>query len=282
MPVRQTFVFDVVGKADIASAVALNVGMFNSARVIGPALAGGIISLFGFPIGFFLNGVSFIAVIFALFKMRTKKFMPKRHPHPLKQLLEGIHFSMKHPIISTLLIILGFLSFVPWAYNSIMPAVARQIYHTGSGGYGILVSAAGLGALCAAVFVSRFSEKLNLRKTIRMMITLSSLSLLAFSYAANFLIGFALLFILGFSLLTQVSLINATIQRNSPDYIRGRVMGVYALMFLGILPLGGLTMGTTASFFGIPTALRLSGTVTLAGTAVYLFFLKHRLTNLPR
>ena len=280
MPVRQTFIFDVVGKKDIASGVALNVGMFNSARVVGPAIAGVIIALFSFPIAFLLNGISFVAVLFALFKIKTKKFIPKEnHPHPFLQLKEGVRFSTKHPIINTLLLVLAFNSFFPWAFNSIMPAIAKQIYHVESAGFGILLSASGLGALLAAIFVSSFSEKLNVGKTIGFVLALCAFCLLAFSYVDNFWVGFVLLFIIGFCLLSQISLINTTIQKSSPDFIRGRVMSVYSLMFLGVLPLGGLTMGTIANIIGIPEAIRLFGVVTLAGAALYIFFLERRLTR---
>lgn len=278
MPVRQTFIFDVVGRKDIASAVALNVGMFNSARVVGPAMAGGIIALFSFPIAFFLNGVSFLAVLFALAKIQIKRFTAeKSHPHPLTQLKEGVHFAMRHPVISTLLLVLAFNSSIPWAHSSIMPVIAKQIYHVGSGGFGILLSASGLGALVAAIFVSSFGERLHVGKTIGSMLVVCAVSLLLFANTQNFFIGYLLLFIIGVCLLTQVSMINATIQRASPDYIRGRVMSVYALMFLGIMPLGGILMGTFASLVGVQPALFLFGLLTLLGAFFYLFFLQNRL-----
>lgn len=161
-----------------------------------------------------------------------------------------------------------------------MPAIAKQIYHVESGGYGILLSASGLGALTAAIFVSSFSEKLSVRKTIGIVLSICALAILAFSYVASFWLGFLLLYLIGFCLLTQISLINATIQRTSPDYIRGRVMSVYSLMFLGVLPLGGLTIGTLASLIGIPEAIRLFALITLCGAALYLFFLQHRLKEI--
>ena len=278
MPVRQTFVFDVVGRRDITSAVAVNVGMFNSARVIGPAIAGIIIALFSFPIAFFLNGVSFLAVLWALLKMKTKKFVPvKDHPHPFAQLKEGIRFSFEHPVIRTLLLVLGFNSLIPWAYNSIMPVVARQVYHVESLGYGILLSAAGFGALSAAIFVSGFSERLNVAKTIPAALFVCGLAIFILSYNENFFIGLFLLFIIGFCLLTQVSLINATIQKASPDYIRGRIMSVYSLMFLGVLPVGGILMGSLANIVGVAVAFRVFGLLTLIGGAYYVFTLQNRL-----
>ena len=278
MPTRQSFIFDVVGKKDITSAIALNVGMFNSARVIGPAIAGATIALFNLPIAFFLNGISFLAVIFALLKMKTKKItIEVNHAHPFTQLREGIHFAATHRLIGTLLLVLGFNSLVPWAYSSLMPVVARDVFHTNSVGFGLLLSAGGAGALFAAIFVSINASKVHVAKAITAGLFTAAIALFIFSYTTNFFLGFLLLFVLGFCLLMQVSLINSTIQRATPDHIRGRVMSLYSLMFLGLMPIGSIAIGILASMAGPQIALRIFSTITFSGALFYFFILRKRL-----
>ena len=278
MPARQSFMFEVVGKKDLASAIALNVGMFNSARVIGPAIAGLLIAFFSIPIAFFLNGLSFLAVLFVLLKMKvTTTLVSTPHAHPLEQLKEGIRFASTHPVISTLLIVVAFNSLIPFSYSSIMPVLAKETFHVGSEGLGLLFSAAGLGALFGAIFVSNRVGSPNVSRIIGIGNLLASTTLIFFSIVASFTIALILLSIIGFSLVLQISLANATIQKASPDHIRGRVMSVYALMFLGLMPFGNILMGSLASLLGPQEAVRILAIISLFGTAFYWLLLKPRL-----
>ncbi len=278
MPARQSFIFEVVGKKDLSSAIALNTATFNSARVIGPSIAGILIAIFNVPIAFFLNGVSFLAVIIALFKIKVKKItINASGDNPISLLKEGVIFSFANPVIRTLLFIVTFNAIVPWSTNSLMPVIAKQIFHVQSEGFGLLLSATGLGALAGAIFVSSMSHRFTVHNILVIMSFLAGLSLFLFALIQNFFIGLVLLFFIGFSLVTQTSLANSTIQKATPDDMRGRVMGVYGIMFLGMIPLGSMAMGTLAGLFGLATTLRIIGILTLAGAFLYTFFFKKRL-----
>ncbi len=280
MPSRQTFIFEVVGRKDASSAIALNSGIYNAARIIGPALAGILIALFNIQLAFFLNGISFFAVIVALLKMQiTKKVIKAHHAHPLAQIKEGLHFAFNHKAIIILLVVSGFNSLVPWSYHSIMPAVAKNMFGTGSEGYGFLLSAAGFGALIGAMFVSGFSERINVAKLIGMANIIVAVALVLFSTISSFVLANVLLIIIGLGLITQASLINVSIQRFSPDYIRGRVISVYSLMFLGMMPFGSFIIGALGSILGVVDALRIFGLISLAGALVYFFFLQPKLSS---
>ncbi|MBI2036211.1 MFS transporter [Candidatus Microgenomates bacterium] len=280
MPSRQTFIFEVVGRKDASSAIALNSGIYNAARVIGPALSGVLITLFNIQLAFFLNGISFFAVIIALLKMRiAKKTIRIHHAHPLAQIKEGVHFAFTHKAIGIFLIVIGFNSLIPWSYHSIMPAVAKNMFGAESAGYGFLLSAAGLGALIGAMLVSGFSERINVAKLIGMTNIMVAVALLFFSLISSFVLANILMFFIGLGLITQAALINASIQRFSPDYIRGRVISVYSLMFLGMMPFGSFIIGALGSILGVADALRIFGMLSIFGAFVYFFFLQPKLNG---
>lgn len=281
MPTRQTLIFDVVGKKDIHSAVALNVVMFNSARIIGPALAGLLIAVVNIQTAFFLNAASYIAIILALRKMKLKKFVHGVvRQHPFMELKEGLRFAFRNPVIQTLLFVVAFNSLIPWAFGHIMPVVAKRVFLTDSLGYGVLLSAAGVGALVGAFFVSLFSDRIPVGRTIGILSFISAITLILFSMTHIFLVGFLLLMVMGVSLFTQVTLCNATIQKAAPDHMRGRVISVYTLMFLGTMPLGGFLIGMLSSIFDVQIAIRILGFTTLAGSAFYILFLQRRIKEL--
>lgn len=280
MPSRQTFIFEVVGRKDAASAIALNSGIYNAARVIGPALAGVLIALFNIQLAFFLNGISFFAVIIALLKMQiSKKIIKAHHAHPLAEIKEGVHFALSHKAIGILLLVAGFNSLIPWSYNSIMPAVAKNMFGAGSEGYGFLLSAAGLGALIGAMLVSGFSQRINVAKLIGMANMVVAVALVFFSIISSFVLANILMLFIGLGLITQAALINVSIQRFSPDYIRGRVISVYSLMFLGMMPFGSFIIGTLGTILGVVDALRIFGLISLAGALVYFFFFQPKLAG---
>lgn len=278
MPTRQTLVFDVVGKKDIASAVALNVGMFNSARVVGPAISGLIVAAFNIQTAFFLNAISFLAIILALRKMNLKKFVPiENQSHPIEDLREGLSFVKNNRVIRLLLLVIGFNSLVPWGYGSLLPTVTKQVFHMDSFGYGILLSAAGIGALIAAIVASVFANRLSVHSVITWGSIASACALLAFSFTTNFFLALPILLVLGIALFMQVALANATIQKISPDYIRGRIISIYTFVFLGAMPFGNFFVGLLTQFFPLLITLRVMGTITLVGSLFFFFLLRRRL-----
>jgi MFS family permease len=271
MPARQSFMVDVVGKEDLSSAIAMNAGMYNAARIIGPAIAGILIATVGSQGAFFLNGVSFIAVLWSLMAMIIPKTpIVKKDTHPIEQLKEGLSFSRSHPLIRDILLLVAFNAIFPWSYASIMPTIAEKVYHTNSAGYGLLLSAAGLGAFLGALYISGFAKKVHAIRTIGIANAVVSVALVGFSFCTNFYLGLFLLVILGFGLIVQGSLSNSTIQKTVPDAIRGRVMSIYSVSFAGMIPLGSIMIGTLATYTSELIALRVFGIISVVGAVVYI------------
>lgn len=271
MPARQSFMVDVVGKEDLPSAIAMNAGMYNAARIIGPAVAGILIATLGSQGAFFLNGISFIAVLWSLFSMIIPKgeFI-KKDTHPIEQLKEGLSFSFSHPLIRNILVLVAFNAIFPWSYASIMPTITEKVYHADSTGYGILLSAAGFGAFLGALFISSYAKKVDALKTIGIANITVALALVTFSYTTNFSIALFVLAVLSFGLIVQGSLSNSTIQKTVPDSIRGRVMSVYSVSFAGMVPIGSILIGTLATYTSELIALRVFGIISILGAVVYI------------
>jgi len=263
IPARQAFVVEMVGREQLSSAIALNAGIFNGARVIGPTIAGFLIAAVGIGGAFIINGLSYIAVVIALVFMNVKEYIPKTHPHPLRAVQEGLVYAFTHPTIKILLIFTAVTSVFGWSYTTIMPVVAKHVYHLDVTGLGYLYAATGLGALLGAVIVSATAKKSNPVILILGGNSLFAISLILFSLTDNLILAFVLLFLAGLGLIAQFSTMNSTIQHLVSDHVRGRVMSIYALMFLGLTPLGSLQVGFLAEHFGSQFAIRLGAVVVL-------------------
>lgn len=274
IPARQAFVVDLVEKDAVASAIALNSGLFNAGRVIGPGIAGFLIALVGTGGAFILNGISFVAVVIALFFIHVPSFVPNKHLHPIKAIKEGVSFSFSHPIIRTLLIFTGIVSVFGWSYSTVMPVIAQNTFHLDASGLGLLYAAGGLGALLGTLIVSGFSRKLNSTAFIIGGNILFSVPLALFTFTHNLSLALLLLFLSGIGLLTQFATINTTIQHMVEDEMRGRVMSMYSLMFIGLSPLGNLEIGVLAERFGSGPAIAI-GAVVVFITGIVIFFLRH-------
>lgn len=270
-PARQAFVVEMVGKEDLPSAIALNSGIFNGARVIGPSVAGFLIALVGVGGAFIINGVSYVAVVFALFLMHLSSSPRHSKANPILAIKEGITYSMRHPIIRTLLIFAGITSIFGWSYSTILPYIVEHTFGIGAEGLGYLYAASGVGALAGTVVVSAFSKKASSLAFILVGNALFAIGAILFSFTSNLFFGLAFLFLLGFGLLLQFSTINTVIQSMVEDKYRGRVMSIYTIMFLGLLPLGNLQIGFFSEHFGTGFAIRLGAVITfLFGVMVYL------------
>lgn len=262
-PARQAFVIEMVGKEDLVSAIALNSGISNGARVIGPGIAGLLIAFFGIGQTFIINGISYIAVIMALLFIETRTILSKTHPHPLKAIKEGLRYSFSHPIIRTLLFFAAISSVFGWSYGVLMPVVAQNIFHQGATGLGYLYSATGLGAVLGTLFVSAFSKKISPRFFILGGSTLFAVSIILFSLTTRLRFAMPLLFLSGLGLISQFAMLNSTIQHLVGDHVRGRGMSIYMLMFLGMQPLGSFQIGFMAEHFGSFWAIRFGAFIVL-------------------
>lgn len=247
LPTRLTFIVEMVGKRDLASAIPINNGLFNAARFIGPALAGIIITSYGVGWPFILNGLSFLAGIWAILNIRPiYSYKVDVDTRPIESLKIGLKFAFGHEKIFYF-IILGFASAVLiWPFQTLMPIIAQKVFTAGANGYGSLLSAAGAGSLAGAIFTSAMSRRQNKSKFILVGLLISSLSLIIFSFNRNFLLAHILLALSGFGILMKVSTLNTLVQLASPDQMRARVMAVYLTMFVGMMPVGNLLAGIIA------------------------------------
>ncbi len=272
VPIRQSFLVQMVGREDLPNAIALNSSIFNGARVVGPAVAGFAIGWIGEGWCFFLNGVSFLAVIAALLMMRIPKTeLRPTDGSPLQKLIQGFHFAMSDRPIRSALLLVSLMSTFGWQYTVFMPIFARDVLHGGPNMLGMLMTSAGLGAVIGALhFASRTSEK-GLVEWIAATSATCSLGLLSFSESRVFWLSSAMLLAVGFSATSELAATNTITQIRVPDELRGRIMAVYATMFMGVQPMGALLAGGVAKRIGAPRTLAAFGTLCLLGSLLYTF-----------
>src|SRR5437762_1796494 len=247
VPARQSFLVDMVGKEDLMNAIALNSSMFNGARIIGPAIAGILVAKIGEGWCFFVNGVSYIAVIIGLLMMRIQctRRMPSA-ASPLADIIEGFRFVSRTAPIRALLLLLGLVSLVGMPYTVLMPVFADRILHGGARGLGILMGATGVGALLGALTLAMRSGVSGLGRWVAFSCAGFGVSLFLFSWSRHFWLSVALLLPVGFSMMLEMSSSNTLIQAMVPDHLRGRVISVYSMMFMGMAPFGALLGGALA------------------------------------
>jgi MFS family permease len=269
LPARQAFIVDMVARADLVNAIALNSSMFNGARIIGPALAGIVVAAIGEGWCFFANGVSFIAVILGLLLMRMERARHTIEGSPLENIIEGFRFVTNTGPVRALMMLLGLVSFTAMPYAVLMPVFADQILHGGPRALGILMGCSGVGALAGAL-------TLAMRKTLRGLSTWVAAScagfgaaLLLFSFSRALWLSCLLLLPAGFSMMIQMASSNTLIQSMVPDRLRGRVMSVYAMTFMGMAPFGALLAGSLAHNLGATWTVALGGVISIAGAAVF-------------
>jgi MFS family permease len=282
VPIRQAFLVQMVGKEDLPNAIALNSSIFNGARVVGPAIAGFAIAWIGEGWCFFLNGVSFLAVIVALLMMRIEKTEIRAGKgSPLRNFVQGFHFAMSdRPIRSTLLLV-SLMSMFGLQYSVFLPIFARDILHGGPGRLGVLMSFAGVGAVIGALHFAARTDYKGLVEWIAATSTACALGLILFSQSRIFWLSAVMLLIVGFSATSQLAATNTIVQGRVPDELRSRVMAVYATMFMGVQPLGALVAGGVAKRIGAPYALSAFGSICLLGSLFFVFRIAMRLGRAP-
>jgi MFS family permease len=261
-PTRQAFVVEMVGKEDLTNAIGLNSAMFNTARMAGPAIAGLLIAALGVAGCFWLNGVSFIAVIIGLaFIQNTFKAERREGGSPLKNLLEGLRYLWSNKVVLALIANVAVSSIFGMPYMMLMPVFAKQVLHGGPSTYGMLLSAAGAGAILGALIVATRGAKVRKGTTILLGSGLFALFLFLFSFSHWFGVSLVLLMVTGFAMITQNVTTNSLLQAVVPDFLRGRIMSVYVLMFMGMFPIGSLQAGSVAQVLGAPWAVRIGAVI---------------------
>ena len=278
VPIRQAFLVQMVGKEDLPNAIALNSSIFNGARVVGPAIAGFAIAWIGEGWCFFLNGVSFLAVILALLMMRIEKVeIRAAKGSPLQNFVQGFHFAMSDRPIRSALLLVSLMSMFGLQYTVFLPIFARDILHGGPGRLGVLMSFAGVGAVIGALHFAARTDYKGLVEWIAATSTACALGLILFSQSRVFWLSAVMLLVVGFSATSQLAATNTIVQGRVPDELRGRIMAVYATMFMGVQPLGALVAGGVAKRIGAPYALSMFGSICLLGSLFFVFRVAMRL-----
>jgi MFS family permease len=269
MPTRQAFVIEMVGRADIANAVALNSAVFNGSRIVGPALAGLLIAAVDLPAVFVLNGASYGAAIAALLAIDERSLAPaprsslERSPVAVAAHVgEGLAYVRRTPEVLLPLTVLGLVATAGMNFQVLVPVMARDVLAVGAEGFGFLMAAAGTGSLSGALAIA-----FGLRPTRALLLGGAigfGLCEVAFAVARWFPASLALMVGMGFGVIAIAATVNTTIQLAVPDRLRGRALSVYVTVFAGSAPIGGLIAGAIASAWGAPAALVVGGSVSLA------------------
>jgi MFS family permease len=269
MPARQAFMVEMTNREDLMNAISLNSSVVNGARVIGPSVAGFLMAQAGMAMCFFLNGLSFLAVIAGLLMMRLPRFVPPAEPESAWQhALDGFRYVAGHRRVRVLLILFGVVGIFGWSYSVLMPAFATDVLRVGEGKYGALLSANGVGALLGALTVATFGHRIRPRILVLGGLWLFSAMLLLLALTRSYYLALACLMVGGWGMLIYFSTTNTVIQTSVSDDMRGRVMGIWALVFGGMLPLGGLEAGTLSHFYGVPWTIAIGATVCAAAAFV--------------
>ena len=266
-PARQAFVIELVGREDLANAIALNSGTFHGARVIGPAVAGILVASIGVSGAFFLNGVSFLAVLGALFLMDAA-LIRRAQPDGTGRddLWGGVRYLAANRAPGSIVLLISLSAFLAMPYYVLVPIFAKEALGGGAGSYGGLMSAAGVGAVLGSLYAA--SGGAVRRKGA--LLTAGSLSfpllLLAFSVSRHYTVSTILLAAVGFAFVIQNAPANSLLQSLVPDHLRGRVLAIYVSLFLGLMRLGGLLVGLLASATSATAALAITGAASLVAS----------------
>jgi MFS family permease len=260
-PARQAFVTEMVErKEDLGNAIALNSSMFNGARLVGPAIGGLLIASVGAGVCFLIDGLSYLAVIAGLLAMRLK---PRKILEPTtsvwQRLKEGFSYAFGFPPIRAILLLLAAFSFLGMPYTVLVPVFAKQILQGGAETLGFLMAASGIGALSGGIYLSSRQSVIGLGKIIAFSPALLGLGLMIFSQSRLLWLSLLAMLIVGCASILQIASSNTILQTLVEEDMRGRLMSLYTMSFLGILPFGNLASGALANRIGAPSTVIICG-----------------------
>jgi MFS family permease len=260
IPARQAFIVEMVGREDLPNAIALNSSMFNGARVLGPAVAGVMVAIIGEGWCFLVNGVSFLAVIAGLLMMRLPNLPHAAlSPSPARDVIEGFRYAWDTVPIRALLLLLGVISLWGMPYTVLMPIFADRVLDGGPRALGLLMGATGVGALAGALTLAARRSVRGLGRWAAWAAASFGTTLVLFSASRSLVLSEAVLVLVGFSMMVQLAASNTLIQTMVPDRLRGRMMSLYSMMYMGMSPFGALLAGALAHRVGAPGAVATGG-----------------------
>lgn len=272
---------DLVDREDLANAVALNSTQFQLSRVVGPALAGFGINLFGLAGCFYVNGLSFIAVVVSLGMVRLEPGMtaPGAPAHSVKDrralwrdLLDGFRYVRNRPRVSSLLMMSAVNSLFGAPYFALIPIYARDVFHLGATGLAWLMGTAGAGAFCGAALLTILGDVRRKGWFVLGGSLAFGVSVIAFALSTSLMLSYVFLFSLGFAIVTSVAAANTLLQKLVTDHMRGRVMSMFILSFMGTMPIGNILAGSASHRFGVPHTLATGGLVIMIFSITMMIF----------
>ena len=278
MPARQSFLMEIVGRDDLPSAIALNSALVNGARIVGPALAGLIVAQAGEGACFSVNTLSYLAIIGGFLAMRLPPRTRIDSPNTSVWafIREGIVYAIRTPSIRLLLIVIGLVSLFSAPYTVLIPVFAEDILHSGASGMGMLMGAAGLGAVVGVSFLARHRGTDTLGRAVAFALVRLGIGLILFSLSRRLWLSVLILPLVGSGFMVPMAAVNTLLQTISPDHLRGRVMSLFFIMFMGASPVGSLLSGTLAPYIGAPLTVGITGAGCL-GAAVWVSLNLHLL-----
>ena len=274
MPGRQALVIQMTSKEDLINAISLNSAVFNSARVVGPAVAGVLLAVVGEGTCFLINGISFLAVIACLTAMRIPPAAPRAHPPVWQHLVDGFRYAGHHSAVRRVLALMGCATLAGMPGLVLMPFFADDIFHRGSRGLGILMGAMGIGAVFGTLTLARRTRLSGLGRLMVISGLTTGVCYLSFAYSPSFYLSLAIMPVIGYSVMRQMASANTTIQTLIPDEYRGRIMALYSMTVVGLGPFGSLAAGALAGRFGARATLAGGGALALAAALVFAWYLR--------
>ncbi len=271
IPIRQSFVVDMIERReDLGNAIALNSSMVNGARLLGPSIAGLLIATLGEGLCFLINGLSFIAVIWALLAMQIpppkKQGQRSQFIHGLK---EGFSYAFGFTPIRSLLLLLALVSLMGMPYTVLMPIFAEKILKGGPQALGFLLGAAGVGALAGTLYLASRKTVLGLGRVVVIATGIFGVGLIAFSLSRLFWLSLTFMVLTGFGMIVQMASTNTLLQTLVEEDKRGRVMSLYTMAFIGMVPFGSLFSGSLADRIGAPGTIMVGGIACILGSFLF-------------
>ena len=269
-PTRQSFVVEMVGREDLLNAIALNSTVFQGSGVIGPSIAGILIAVYGLPVCFAVNSLSFIGAIVTLAMMSNLPVLLKRADQgsALQRIREGFSYARHDPVVGPLLLVVAVFSLFAMNRLALFPLFADQVLRVGAGGFGFLLSSLDLGAVVGALALAFFQQRIAKGPTQFLLGIAWGILLLGFSFSRWFWVSCALLLFAGFCQVSFLAISNSRIQTATPDHLRGRVMALYSQALMGVGPFGSMQAGILATLFSPQVAMAF-GSIVAASFVVW-------------
>lgn len=271
VPSRQSFVIEMVEKKeDLGNAIALNSMMFNGARLIGPSIAGVMLATMGEGICFLINAISYVFVIASLLMMRVKnKDQEVRRGRLFKEMKEGLDYTFGFKPIKHIIILLAVVNLLGSSFQVLMPVFAKEVLKGGSGTFGFLMGAAGLGALAGAVYLASRETVIKLGRIIPIASAMFGAGLVAMAFSRHLVPALCLMIFSGLGLMLHTASSNTILQTITDDDKRGRVMSFYTLAIMGTAPFGSLLSGGLAKLAGTPATMFIGGLSCITGALIF-------------